>query len=92
MNSGSVRFKPAPGGRGTELVVELRYEPPAGQLGVTLAKLFGEEPATQLSDDLRRFKQVIETGDVVRSDATPEGHAVRQHLKQRPAQPIGDRA
>jgi uncharacterized membrane protein len=91
-NSGSVQFRPAPGGRGTEVTVDLRYSPPAGQLGVTLAKLLGEEPATQLSDDLRRFKQVIETGEVVRSDSTPEGHSVRQHLKQRPAQPIGGRA
>jgi len=92
MNSGSVQFKQAASNRGTEVVVELRYQPPAGGLGVTLAKLFGEEPATQMSDDLRRFKQVIETGDVVRSDGTPEGHSVRRHLKQRPAQPIGGRA
>jgi uncharacterized membrane protein len=91
-NSGAVRFKRAPGDRGTEVEVELRYSPRGGQLGVTLAKLLGEEPATQLSDDLRRFKQVIETGEVVRSDSTPEGHSVRRHLKQRPAQPIGGRA
>jgi uncharacterized membrane protein len=86
-NRGSVRFKQAPGGRGTEVEVELRYEPPAGTLGVTIAKLMGEEPATQLSDDLRRFKQVIETGEVVRSEGSLGGHSLFDHLKQRAAQP-----
>ena len=87
-NSGSVRFAPAPGGRGTEVVVELRYRPPAGGLGAAAAKLLGEDPPTQLSDDLRRFKQVLETGEVVRSDGSPVGHANQQQLKQRPAQPL----
>lgn len=88
-NSGSVRFTPAPGGRGTEVRVELNYSPPAGKLGVTVAKLFGEEPGQQLRDDLRRFKQVVETGEVVRSEAVPEGTSTRRLLKQRPAQPLG---
>jgi uncharacterized membrane protein len=87
-NSGTVMFRPAPGDRGTEVHVELRYAPPAGQLGAMLAKLLGEEPATQLADDLRRFKQMLETGEIVRSDSTPEGHALAAHLKQRPAQPL----
>jgi uncharacterized membrane protein len=86
-NRGSVRFAPAPGGRGTEVEVELRYEPPAGTLGATVAKLRGEEPATQLSDDLRRFKQVIETGEIVRSEGSLGGHSLFDHLKQRAAQP-----
>jgi uncharacterized membrane protein len=86
--SGSVRFSSAPGGRGTEVMVELRYTPPAGSVGTTLAKLLGEEPATQAADDLRRFKQVTETGEIVRSESTPGGHALMQHLKQRPAQPL----
>ena len=86
-NRGSVTFREAPGGRGTEVVVELRYSPPAGTLGATVAKLLGEEPATQLSDDLRRFKQVLETGEVVRSAGTPTGHSLRGHAK-RPAQPL----
>ncbi|MDQ3893507.1 MAG: SRPBCC family protein [Actinomycetota bacterium] len=86
--SGSVRFSSAPGRRGTEVTVELTYSPPAGSAGATIAKLLGEEPATQAADDLRRFKQVIETGEIVRSEATPGGHALMQHLKQRPAQPL----
>ncbi len=69
-NAGQVRFLPAPGGRGTELHVEMRYDPPVGKLGTVVAKLFGEEPALQVDGDLRRFKQVMETGEVVRSDAS----------------------
>jgi uncharacterized membrane protein len=86
-NAGTVRFKQAPADQGTEVEVELRYEPPAGTLGATVAKLMGEEPATQLADDLRRFKQVIETGEVVRSEGSLGGHSLVDHLKQRAAQP-----
>jgi uncharacterized membrane protein len=82
-NAGSVRFKPATGGRGTVITVEIEYQPPGGAIGATIAKLFGEEPEQQVSDDLRRFKQVIETGEIVRSSATIYG----AHLKQRAAQP-----
>jgi uncharacterized membrane protein len=87
-NAGSVWFVPAPGDQGTEVHVDMRYSPPAGAVGATLAKLFGEEPAIQLKDDLRRFKQIAETGEVVRSDGTPEGQLGRRQLKQRPAQPL----
>lgn len=69
-NSGTVRFQPAPGSRGTEIHVELHYSPPGGRLGAAVAKLFGEAPDQQIGDDLRRFKQVMETGEVVRSDAS----------------------
>jgi len=69
-NSGTVRFLRAPGGRGTEVHVELSYDAPAGKLGKLLAKLFGEEPSQQINGDLRRFKQVLETGEVMHSDAS----------------------
>jgi uncharacterized membrane protein len=69
-NSGSVTFSRAPGGRGTEIRVELRYHPPAGRFGAAIAKLFGEEPSQQIEGDLRRLKQVLETGEVVHSDAS----------------------
>ena len=69
-NTGSVRFTPAPGGRGTEIIVELRYDPPGGRVGAAIAKLFGEEPSQQVGGDLRRFKQVMELGEVFRSDAS----------------------
>lgn len=89
-NWGTVRFVPAPGDRGTEVHVVVGYRPPVGKLGATIAKLFGEEPATQLADDLRRFKQVLESGEVVVSEGSPRGHELLQQLKQRPAQPIGE--
>lgn len=69
-NRGTVCFKTAPGSRGTEVVVELKYEPPGGALGALVAKLFGEEPGQQIAGDLRRLKQVLETGSVVHSDAS----------------------
>jgi uncharacterized membrane protein len=87
-NSGSVSFTDAPGGRGTEVRVELRFDPPGGMIGAAFARLLGEHPDQQVRDDLRRFKQVMETGEVVRSEGSPEGvHAIRQ-LRQRPAQPV----
>ncbi len=69
-NSGSVEFETAPGNRGTIVRVELQYDPPGGALGAIVAKMFGEEPGQQLDDDLRAFKQIMETGEVVKSDAS----------------------
>ena len=88
-NSGSVELTPAPGGRGTEVRVHLTYSVPGGAAGRAVARLLGEEPHQQVEDDLRRFKQVIETGQVVRSDGSPEGHSASRQLFQRPAQPVG---
>ena len=82
-NAGSVRFEPANGNRGTRVTVELQYEPPLGKLGATVAKLLGEEPEKQVYDELRAFKQVMELGEVTRSDGSLWG----PQLAQRPAQP-----
>jgi uncharacterized membrane protein len=59
-NAGSVHFTGTGDGNQTEVRVVLSYEPPAGKLGATVAKLLGEEPSQQVEDDLRRFKQVME--------------------------------
>ncbi|HEY1402568.1 MAG TPA: SRPBCC family protein [Pyrinomonadaceae bacterium] len=83
-NRGSVRFERAPGGRGTIVRVEIDYDPPGGGLGAAVAKLLGEEPELQIGSDLRRFKQVIETGEVVVSEGTTRGTGATE---QRPAQP-----
>jgi uncharacterized membrane protein len=69
-NRGIVHFRAAPGRLGTELVVELSYDPPLGAVGAAVAKLFGREPAQEVSSDLRRLKQVLETGEVLHSDAS----------------------
>lgn len=88
-NAGEVRFVEASGGRGTELHVLLHYEAPAAAIGSALLKLFGDDPVQQVKDDLRRFKQVMETGQVVRSDGAPYGTDARMQPKQRPGQPLG---
>ena len=67
-NSGTVQFRRAPAGRGTEVRVRLDYRPPAGRVGQTIAWMFGEEPEQQIRDDVRRFKQLLETGEVAVSD------------------------
>jgi uncharacterized membrane protein len=67
-NRGTVRFSRAPGARGTEVHVDLEYRPPAGALGWSIARLFGREPDQQLREDLRRFKQILETGEITVSD------------------------
>ena len=61
-NAGSVRFVPAADDGGTEVKVVIDYIPPAGRVGKWVAKLLGEAPDQQIQDDLRRFKQIIETG------------------------------
>jgi uncharacterized membrane protein len=71
-NAGSVRFQKAPGDRGTELRVELEYKPMFGKLGSKIAMLWREEPGQQVMDDLRHFKQVMETGEILFSDATKQ--------------------
>lgn len=87
-NSGSVRLTPVRDGRATEVTVELEYDPPAGRVGAAVARLLGEEPQQQLRDDLRRFKQVVETGEVVRSEGSPEGMSTRRLARQHPARPL----
>jgi uncharacterized membrane protein len=86
--AGRVRFQPAPGGCGTEVHVAVEYRPPAGRIGSAVSKLLGESPDQQIRDDLRRFKQVMETGEVVRSDGSPEGVDTSRQLRQHPAQPL----
>jgi uncharacterized membrane protein len=61
-HAGVVRFEPAPAGRGTVVSVEMEYTPPGGAVTATAAKLLGYAPEQQLQEDLRRFKQLMETG------------------------------
>jgi uncharacterized membrane protein len=79
-NAGSVRFWPAFDNRGTELTVELQYNPPGGTVGALFAKLFGEEPSQQIEEDLLRFKQLMETGSI----ALTEGQAAGDKNKKTP--------
>jgi uncharacterized membrane protein len=66
-NAGAVNFSDAPRGRGTIVKVTLDYEPPGGKLGAMVARLFGEDPDRQVREDLRKFKQLMETGEITTS-------------------------
>lgn len=63
-NTGWVEFRDAGDGRGTEVHAYILYEPPAGQTGRMLAKLLRREPGIQIRRDLRRFKQLMEAGEI----------------------------
>ncbi len=70
---GAVQFRPAPFADGTELIVSLDYRAPAGKLGAVIAQLFGESPERQIREDLRRFKQLIEAGEIPTIEGQPSG-------------------
>src|SRR5687767_13802343 len=69
----SVSFKDAPGDRGTEIHVELPDSARGGKVGEIVGKVTGSDPLAEVKDGLRRFKAVVETGELPRSDGTPEG-------------------
>ena len=80
-NAGSVNFREALGGRGTEIRVSLEYEPPAGKLGVAIAKVLGgEEPSIQVREDLRRYKALMEAGELPVSDIPGQGTPARKEF------------
>lgn len=72
-HAGEVRFTELPAGRGTGLEVELAYRPPAGPLGAAAAHLLKRVNAQEVREDLRRFKNVIETGEIPRIAGQPSG-------------------
>ena len=65
--SGSVQFDRVRGDRSTQVTVDLRYAPPAGQLGALIASLFGRAPSQTIREDLRRFKQILEAGEAAQA-------------------------
>ncbi len=71
-NAGVISLRDAPGGRGTELTLRLAYDAPGGAFGRTVARLLGEEPGFQARDDLRRLKQLLETGEISTNAMRPE--------------------
>jgi uncharacterized membrane protein len=72
-SAGSLNFEPLPGNRGTMICASFQYLPPAGVVGVAIAKLFGEEPEIQVKDDLRRLKQLLEAGETPTTYGQPRG-------------------
>jgi hypothetical protein len=84
----AVMFREAPGDRGTEIHVQ----PEGGtRLGGLVQKVLGSVSLAKVKDDLRRFKQLVESGEVARSESVPEGEQAERKLKQRPAQPLEER-
>lgn len=73
-NSGSIQFRPSFNDRGTEVKVVIEYDSAVGELGDTIAKLFGEAPKQQLGDDLSRFKMLMESGEIATTEGQPHGH------------------
>ncbi|MCC7206424.1 MAG: SRPBCC family protein [Anaerolineae bacterium] len=82
-NAGTVEFKDAPAGRGTEVHVVMEYAPPAGQLGALVARATGREPKTQVRQELRRFKSLMETGETPTIEGQTSG---REKVEAREAQ------
>ncbi|HZU21355.1 MAG TPA: SRPBCC family protein [Terriglobales bacterium] len=82
---GSVEFKPAPGNRGTEVHVRLEYHRPGGRIGELLAMMFFEHPEQQIREDLRRFKALIEAGELPTTEGQPSG---RRSVKIRTMEPF----
>ena len=72
-NCGFVRFQPATDDRGTLVKVVLEYQPPGGALTDAIAKLFGESPKQKIGDELNRFKQLMETGEIATTKGQPQG-------------------
>jgi len=92
---GRVEFMDAPGGRGTILHVDMQYLPLGGSVGAAFAKLFGDEPGQQVRDDLRAFKQIIETGEIATTRGQPSGRggrAGRVPVKPKPGKDQVERA
>jgi uncharacterized membrane protein len=73
VSAGSVRFAPLGSGRGTEVRVRMQYDPPAGRIGAAVAWMLGHDPASSVREDLRRFKQLMETGEVPTIQGQPRG-------------------
>ncbi len=69
-HTGTVSFRRAPGNRGTIVTLECRWSPPGGVFGALTAKLLPQDPARQVSEDLRRFRQLMETGEISRNQET----------------------
>lgn len=76
-HAGAVRFSPAPGDQGAEVKVEMEYTPPAGGIGGAIAKLMGQEPGQLIHADLRRFKMLMETGEIATIEGQTSGRKRR---------------
>ncbi len=75
ITSATIQFTKAPGNRGTEVKLMIRYDPPGGIIGATIVKLLGDDPSKELREGLRRFKQLFEAGEIPTIKGQPSGRA-----------------
>lgn len=73
VSAGAVNFDTAAAGRGTRVTVHMQYSPPGGKVGAAVARLFGRDAETEIREDLRRFKQLVEAGEVPATSGQPRG-------------------
>jgi uncharacterized membrane protein len=83
-NAGEVRFVDAPNGQGTEVHAVIKYRPPVGQLGGAIMKLFNPAFEEMIKQDLRRFKQLLETGEITTIAGQPSGRKSEQQFSKKP--------
>jgi len=79
-NAGSVRFRPAPADRGTEVTLTVEFVPPGGAIGQALLKMFGDVPNQYVGQYLREFKQMMETGEKATTQGQTSGR--KQEVQQ----------
>lgn len=82
-NAGSVRFEPAPADEGTEVTVKLEYDPPGGRLGALIASFTGDAAGQQVADALRRFKALMEAGEMPTTEGQPVGEPQRSKRREK---------
>jgi uncharacterized membrane protein len=84
-HAGSVRFERAAGGRGTVVRLQLQFNPPPGKLASSVARLFGRDPDRQIRDDLARFKQLVEAGEIATTEGQTSGRVATPAAMTSPA-------
>jgi len=84
VNAGTVRFEPASGGRGTIVRVTMNYNVSGGRVTVALARLLGQAPEQLVAEELRRLKQILETGEIATIEGQSSGRAENARLLAEP--------
>lgn len=74
-HAGTIRFDDPVGGRGTVVTLEMNYEPPAGIVGITIARLMGDDPQQLARESLRRFQNLMEAGEIPTISGQTSGRA-----------------
>jgi uncharacterized membrane protein len=76
-SAGAIRLEPAWDGRGTEVTMEINFEPPAGAVGLAIAKILGHDPDARVRENLRRLKNLLEAGEIPTVEGQTSGRAAK---------------